>query len=224
MPNVTVVTPMRDAERHLDRYFRQLALLDWPVDWLRVVIVEGDHTDNTAALVADWQRAAGRQATMIRFDTGSPKYGSVVNPDRFRTLAKVFNAGLDAVDLAWSDYVLFLPVDIEYVPDLLRRLEAWRVDVVAPLTFMNSAFYDFWALSRDGHFYPPFREEDAEGIFGGRLTEMTTVGGTLLIDARVLRAGVRYGEAEVDRDFSRAAREAGFVLWLDPTMHVYHQQ
>lgn len=223
--NVTIVTPLRDAAAHWPGYVRRLAELDYDADKLRLVLVEGDSVDGTQGLVQEWaerwQRRKGA-VTVVTCNTGRPKFGSVVDPERFWTLATVFNAGLEAVDLAWSDDAMLLPVDIVYDPDLLRRLLAWEVDAVCPLTWMGGLFYDTWALSRDGHFFPPFSRETAADLFHEQLTEMTTIGGTMLFRAELLRAGVRYGLVDVDRDFSRDARAAGFRLWLDPTTHVWH--
>ena len=51
---------------------------------------------------------------------------------------------------------------------------------------------------------------------------MTTVGGTVLIDAAILRGGCRYTETEVDQGLSECARAHGYRLWADTGAHVYH--
>lgn len=184
-----------------------------------MVIVEGDSVDATQYELVRWA-VEDRRVKVVYKPTGKPRYGSIVNAERFEILATVFNAGLDQVDQEWSDYVLFLPVDIRYSPDLLKRLTAWRRDVIAPFVFQNGVFYDTWAFSRYDMFFGPF-PENMDPIAYMPL-EMTTIGGTMLSRIEVLRAGVRYGLAEVDRDYSRAARAAGYRLWCDPTTKVYH--
>ncbi len=79
---------------------------------------------------------------LVTCNTGKPRYGSVVDAERFKTLATVFNAGLDRVDVDWSDYVLFLPSDIQYEPDLLTRLLAHNKSIIAPFVYLNDRFYD----------------------------------------------------------------------------------
>ena len=60
-------------------------------------------------------------------------------------------------------------------------------------------FYDTWALTQNGVNWCNFTRAWADEHLGDRLIEMTTVGGTVPIDAAILRAGCRYTEAEVDR-------------------------
>lgn len=220
--HITILTPMRDAERHLPSYLQRLFGLEWPPRKdLRFIVVEGDSKDGTVERLQKWQQYDDRM-TLVTCNTGTPKHGSVVNAERFRTLATVFNAGLEAVDLKWTHRVLMLPVDIEYDSDMLWRLAAWNVDAVSPLVFMRGVFYDLWAFSRQGEYFPQFPESAVAQE--RHLWDMDTIGGTMLIDAAILKAGVRYGEQEVDRDFSRAAKAAGFSLWADPTTKVYHRK
>jgi UDP-2-acetamido-3-amino-2,3-dideoxy-glucuronate N-acetyltransferase len=219
--HVTIVTPMRDSQREMDRYVRQVQGLDWPAEALRIVVVEGDSVDQTWALLQAWSER-DRRVRVVKCDVHRPHYTSVVHPERFLILASVYNLGLAAVDLAWSDYVLMLPDDIEYRPDLLRRLAGWERDCISPFVWMDGVFYDIWAFSIENRFFGPFSEPAVPQL--GEPVEMTTIGGTMLIDAAVLRAGVRYGEREVDRDFSRDARAAGFRLWADPTTSVWHRR
>jgi len=202
MANVTVVAPFRDCADRVAAYRDRICALSWAWDAVRVVAVEGDSRDGTRGLLYKWADE-DRRVQLVRFDTGQPKYGSVIDLRRFAALAQVFNAGLDAADLTWSDYVLMLPSDIEYGPDLLERLTAHDADLVAPLVFMNNRFYDIWAL-------------------GKGLVEMDTVGGTLLMKADVLRAGVRYGASDVDRGLCVVARQRGYRVWADTETWVYH--
>jgi hypothetical protein len=197
-----------------------------PVECRRI-FVEGDSVDGTWKKLQKWY-PLGSRFTLIKCDTHTPHFGSVVNAQRFRTLATVFNAGLDAVDLEWSDYVLFLPADIHYGPDLLQRLIAHDVDVVAPLVWSDGVFYDTWAVGKDGQYFHKFTPAEAKQMFGGSassptgLVEMDTVGGVVLIKASVLRAGCRYTSTEVDRGLCQMAKSKGFRVWLDTQTHVYH--
>jgi hypothetical protein len=216
---VTIVTPCRDAA--IKAYRRRVEQLEYPADALRVVVVEGDSVDDTWARVCAWADADPR-VTAVKHDTGKPRFGSVVSAERFRLLAEVFNAGLDAVDTTWSDYALMLPVDIVHSPSLLRRLTAHGVDFVCPLTWMGEVFYDTWALSVNDCFFPNFSRAWADAHLGQDLIAATTVGGTLLMRAAALADGVRYTPDEVDRGLSLHARRRGYGLYLDPATHVYH--
>ena len=221
MNRVTVVTPWRQHAGAVLDYERQMAALDYPQDHLRFVCVENDSTDETYPLLSSWA-ALDARVLLRKQDRGYPLYPSIVNPHRFEILATVFNWALDLVDYDWTDYVLFMPCDIAFQPDLLRRLLDHRAPLVSPFVFQNGLFYDTWAFRRDGRNFPPFAETDTEAIFGRDLVRMETMGCVMLIDADVLRAGVRYSTVNVDRGLCEAARAAGYALWADPTLRVYH--
>ncbi len=218
MYNVTILTPCRDASSQLDGYRRRIETLEHPYADLRVVMVEGDSVDDTWVELVAWAMLDSR-VRVVQCDMGKPRYGSVVNAERFQILATVFNAGLAAVDLAWSTHVLMLPVDIGYQPDLLARLLAHDVDIVSPFVWQDGVFFDTWAFSRGGRQFVNFpRSLHREGP----LLEMDTVGGTLLMSAAVVQSGCRYTPQEVDRGLCKMAKMQGFRLWADPATHAEH--
>ena len=222
-PNVTICSPFRDAADTLAEYINRIADLDYPFENRRYVFVEGDSMDNTWKELQLWTEDDDRY-TLVKCDTGAPHYPSIVNIERFATLAQVFNAALDAVDLEWSDYVLFLPSDIRYAPDLLKRLLAAERYIISPFVWITIDgvyhFYDTWAFQRMGHSFSGFTPTMSD--YGTKPIAMDTVGGVTLIKADVLRLGVRYTPDEVDRGLCGMAREKGFTVWADPTTHVYH--
>jgi hypothetical protein len=219
--NVTICSPFRDSEQGISAYFDRLSALDYPGDLLRFVWVEGDSRDNTYGILSEW---ATQRVSLLKCDTGIPQYGSIVHPERFKALATVFNAALDAVDLDWSTHVLFLPSDIHYGPHLLTRLLRHGRDIVAPFSWIymggRHQFYDIWGFTRHGRPWEPFTK--AELARHVELIPMDTVGGTALIGAEVLRSGARYTTEQVDRGLCADAIRNGFTVWADPTTHVYH--
>ena len=231
--NVTIVTPFRDNGNRVDSYMLRiramlrLSALDHPAVNLRMVWVEGDSADDTLIRLQDWQLAWDvvpdeRKIQIVQCDTGKPKYGSVVNAERFEVLATVFNAGLAAVDLDWSDYVLFIPSDIEYTPDLLQRLLAHHKDIIAPFVYSNNVFYDIWAFSRGGRNFGQFSPDQAQSMFGAKPIEMDTVGGVMLMRYEVIQRGAYYTKTDVDRGLCSMARALGFTVWADPATEVVH--
>lgn len=219
--NVTIVTPWRQHADDVLRYEQRIAAMDYPQDRLRLAFLENDSADATYGLLQSWAKL-DRRITLEKRDTHGPLYPSIVNAHRFEIMGTVFNWALELVDYEWTDYVLFLPCDIRFGPDLLARLLAHHAPIVAPFVYQNGFFYDIWAFSRNGHNFLPFGEGSTEELFGADLIEMETIGGVTLIDADVLRAGVRYSKENVDRGLCEAARVAGFTVWADPTLHVYH--
>lgn len=219
--NVTICSPFRDSGANLPDYFDRLSSLDYPGESLCFVFVEGDSLDDTWIGLSLWAQV-DKRTKLVKCNVGTPHYGSIVHPVRFRTLATVFNAALDAVDYEWSDYVLFLPSDIHYRPDLLSRLLAADKDIVAPFSWSDGRFYDSWGFVRDGQAFDWFKPCVVPLLFGDEPIEMDSVGGVVLIKADVLKAGCRYTVTEVDRGLCKMAKAKGFGVWADPSTHVYH--
>lgn len=221
MCNVTILTPMRDAGQGFEAYRARLQSLRHPYAALRVVLIEGDSVDDTAVRAREWA-AQDNRVSVVTCNTGKPRYGSVVNADRFEGLAQVFNAGLDAIDQEWSTHVLMLPCDIEYKPDLLGRLLADGVDMVSPIVWRAGIFYDTFAFSRNGQHWPNFSQDRLGHYADNTLTEMDSIGGVLLMCVEVVQAGCRYSSIDVDRGLCREATERGFRVWADPRLSVFH--
>lgn len=219
---VTIVSPMRDGAAGLPSFRARFEALDYPPAALRLVVVEGDSVDGTFVALLKWAAAEPR-LTVIKSTTGLPRFGSVIDPVRFRALAQVFNAGLEAVDLTWSTHALFIPSDVAYEPDLVSRLLAHDKDLVAPFFWMPSGhrFYDTWGFIRDGQHFGNFPRSEL-AAYGDKPIQMDTVGGVILMRAEVLRAGARYTPEEVDQGLCKTACDLGFTVWADPTTHVTH--
>lgn len=220
--NLTICTACRDDEAGVAKFRQRVEALEWLAQSLQVIVCEGDSVDGTVSELLKWVEHDPR-IKLVKHNTGEPKYGSVVHPARFRNLARVFNEALDAVDLEWTDHVLFLPFDVEIRPDLAIRLMAHEADLVSPMTWRNGMFYDTWACTpAEGEQWVNFPKAWAERHWKGKLLPMHTIGGTILIKVDVLKDGVRYTEEEVDRGFSKWARRLGYSCWLDTGTHVQH--
>jgi len=224
-PNVVLVSAFRDSAATLPEFCRRVYALDWPEDALRIVCVEGDSVDDTLAQLSAWAQA-DKRVTVLRCDTGRPRYGSVVSVERFAVLAEVFNTGLDYVARAgWADYFQFMPSDVKYEPDLLRRVIAHGKDVIAPMFWGpgGAQFYDIWGFTRlDGLDFPPLSAAAYRDLLGIEPVAMQTVGGAILLRRAVWAAGARYTPEEVDRGLCKLARGAGFSVWCDPETHIEH--
>src|SRR5688500_6615477 len=52
-PVVTMIVPMRNEERYIERCLRSIAQQDYPPDLLEVLVLDGESTDNSRAVVAE---------------------------------------------------------------------------------------------------------------------------------------------------------------------------
>ena len=223
--HVTIVSPFRDSENIITHYRNQINQLDYPADDIRIIVVEGDSVDHTYSVLYGWA-LEDRRVTMVKCTTNAPKWPSIVSKERFAHLSVVFNAGLDAVDTKWSDYVLFLPSDVLYGPDLLKRLLSHEKDVIAPMFWTgpenSRRFYDIWGFRRDGEAFGPYPPAWYLAHVPQEPLEMDTVGGTNLMNINVIKTGCRYTAEEADHGLCKMAQAEGFTVWCDPTTHVVH--
>jgi len=214
---------MRDSVNKLADYIARVARLT--VQPVSIIVAEGDSVDGTPTKLYEW-RAADERVTVTHCNTGAQRYGSVVNEERFQVLAQVFNAALAKVDVKDCTHVLFLPDDIDYDADLLERLLAHNVDLVAPLVwgdwFGTPYFYDTWAFRRQGGNFYNFSQAWARQNLGDALIDMESVGGTVLMRSTLIAAGCRYRAHDVDRGLCAMAHDFGFGVWCDASTHVRH--
>ena len=140
-PKVLVLTPLKDAERFLDRYVENIEELDYPQPSLSIGFLESDSRDQTLdALQRLLPRLHARcqRATVVKKDfgfklpPGVPRWTPAMQLQRRGILAKARNHLLFRA-LDDEDFVLWLDVDvISYPRDLIRRLLACGRDIVHP--------------------------------------------------------------------------------------------
>jgi hypothetical protein len=183
----------------------------------------GDSTDGTEAQLLRWGRDDPR-VTVLKCDTGKPRYGSVVHPERFEVLAAVFNTLVDHVaNDGWSDYSLFVPSDVVFEPNLLADLLAKDKDIISPFFWVNNGgdwrFYDIWGFIKDGQQFQPYNRAWYMARYSEPI-EMDAVGGAMLVKKAVWLAGVRYTRENVDRGLCQTAKSLGFGVWADPLTNI----
>lgn len=225
LPNITIVSTFRDS--NIDTFVAQCYNLDYPQSKLRFICVEGDSVDKTYDNLLFWQ-ASDSNVTVIKKDVNLPKHGSVINPERMWILATVYNAGLDAVDLDWSDYVMSMPSDVIFTPDLIKGLLRYNKDIIAPWFWTYNEhgvmrFYDTWGFSYQGMYFEQSPKSWFDQRFPGvALLQMDHVGGVYLMKSKVIKSGCRVSETDGDRGLCRQARAAGFEIWATFNPCIFH--
>src|SRR3954470_19183912 len=138
---VLVLTPVKQAATHLERYFDALGELDHPRELLSIGLLVSDSSDGTYELLE--QRLPElegryRRVTLLKRDfgfeipQGLPRWTPHLQLARRSVLAKSRNHLLIGA-LADEDWVLWLDVDVTSYPrDVLTLLLATGKDVVAP--------------------------------------------------------------------------------------------
>jgi Anp1 len=248
---VLILTPVKQAAQHLDRYCELVGSLSYPRDRLSLGLLESDSTDETltlleARLPALRERFArvtlAQRAFGFHMPPGVPRWTAPLQLARRTILAKSRNHLLFAA-LRDEDWVLWIDVDVsDYPRDVITQLLATGKDIVHPHcvirpggpTFDHNAWRDKGRQRMDalrGH-SPPVR--------------LDAVGGTmLLIRADVHRSGLIFppylygresrfarnpspfvsdGVGEVETEgLGMMAKDMGIECWGLPDLEVVHR-
>ena len=185
-PRVLILTPVKNAKPHLDRYFALLGRLTFPAEHLSLGMLEGDSTDET---LAEIQRRLPdlsqryRRAQVWKKDFGFhlpadvPRWLPAFQIPRRTILAKSRNHLLMRA-LDDEDWVLWIDVDLaDYPPDILERLLAYGKDILHPhcVKAPGGETFDLNAWAQDGS----LRLADLRGA--ADLARLDAVGGTMLL-------------------------------------------
>ncbi len=140
-PSLLILTPVKDAEGHLDRYFESLCKLEYPKEATSLGFLESDSSDGTYDAIAarlPELRAHYARVTLVKRDfgfrlpPGRRRWQPWFQLPRRSVLAKSRNHLLFAA-LRDEQWVLWLDADLaSYPPDVLQRLLATGRDILAP--------------------------------------------------------------------------------------------
>jgi Anp1 len=245
---VLVLTPVKNAGRHIGRYVELLEALSYPRSQLSVGLLTGDSDDDTfERLIKFKSRLAARCRRVhisnrnfnFRMPKGVARWSPAYQLVRRSILARSRNTLLFRA-LRDEEWVLWIDVDVvDYAPETLERLLATGLDIVQPHcvlekggpTFDRNAWRDKGAMQM----------EDLRVADGP--VRLDAVGGTmLLVRADLHRDGLifppfRYGvesafirathpiwgRGEVETEgFGILAKDMGLQCWGLPNLEILH--
>lgn len=226
---ITVCSALRSATSYLTRYFVQVDILRRNLakrgDTLSLVLGEGDHADDTRAMLPGWVESLGLDAEIVACDHGGPAFGPVVDPQRFRQLAFVWNQIWQRIPVD-SDVVLFLESDLIWHSKTLIALVdrvTQGLPAVAPLVLERGShkWYDTWGFRRDGQQFrkePPYADRWQAA---GSLLQLDSAGSCIAINGHVARR-LHWPEDNVVIGLSRQIYGMAGPVWLDSELKVEH--
>lgn len=226
---ITICSALRSSTAYLTRYFVQVDALRRQLakrgDALTLVLGEGDHTDDTRAKIPDWLDLVQVDATVVECDHGGPAFGPVVDAQRFRQLAFVWNRIWERIP-AGVDVVLFLESDLIWHPNTVVGLVDRVIQglpAVAPLVLERGShkWYDTWGFRRDGQQFrkePPYADRWPAA---GSLLRLDSAGSCIAINGHVARR-LHWPEDNVVIGLSRQIYGMAGPVWLDSELKVEH--
>lgn len=226
---IAVVSFFRNSERsgQLSRFLSQVSELQRGLNNdgynMRLIAVEGDSTDGTAAHIVSRCTRARIPFTLVDGSHGGPEFGSTEHPDRLEALSQLGNKGLSEVNVH-DDAVVYVESDLLWSPTTIRALLKQLkhgVDIISPLVMAGDAFYDIFCYrALDGVRFGPF-EPYSLSLVGYQVAEVGSVGSCLVMKADVART-CRIPGSEVLIGFCRVAREKGYHIFVDARERIYH--
>lgn len=244
-----VLTPMKNAADHLDRYFDNLASLDIDPGQLSLGFLVSDSDDGTYSLLykrrPELERTY-RRVTIVERDfglhlpEGTPRWSPAYQIPRRSVLARSRNHLLFAA-LNDEDWVLWMDVDLaSYPSDILSTLLATGKSIVHPHCVVSPGGRSF-----DGNSWLAGGAKTMQEVRGQGLVRLDGVGGTmLLVRADIHRDGLvfptfpygtespfirrhnpmigqRGGEIETE-GLAVMAKDMGHEVWGLPDVEVVH--
>jgi hypothetical protein len=249
-PSVLILTPVKQAAGHLDRYFELVSALAYPRHRLSLGLLESDSTDDTFALLQS--RLPALRARFARVTIAQRHFGFQIPEETPRwappwqlarrvTLAKSRNHLLFAA-LRDQDWVLWIDVDLsDYPADVITQLLSTGKDIVHPHCVLRPGGPTF-----DTNGWRAQGRERMDALRGGQpLVRLDAVGGSmLLVRADLHRSGLifppylygresrfarrpspftRNGVGEVETEgLGMMAKDMGIECWGLPDLEIIH--
>lgn len=221
LPEVMVATSCKDANEHLERYFRLVGQFDYPASKVHLCILEGDSSDNSREttmrlLAANKDRFASTE--LIEFDLkpsidpAKKRWDPSIQRVRRSTIAKCRNRLLDAFMHSTASHILFVDADMEEIdPGALKqilefdapiaianclRADSGEIYDMNTFRYLNSPTKDDAAdYVLDGIYQPPigYNREYPDPHSANSIEQVHCVGATFLLIRRdVIEAGVNF--------------------------------
>lgn len=227
---------VRDGMDYLQRYTEQLFRLQSTLaaygHELRCVVTEGDSTDDTWPWLQGWAAETNgmMNVTVMKRDHGGEKYGSVNDANRWRNIARTWNAMYkEHIWPADDDAVVYVEADLIWQPaDIVRMLAQLgpQTPAIAPMVYNTrpdgtKIFYDIWGYRiEDVKFKnspPPYHEALINAPPG--LIKLSCAASCFVMLGELARV-LEFSEEDAMPGASIYAN--GYSLWLDRRLEVWH--
>lgn len=162
--HVLILTPLKNAEAYLPRYFELIDRLSYPKDLITVAFLVSDTTDRTVELLKERaDEYLNRQDPSARYHEiaiyekdfnfqlpEDKRHTFELQPLRRSFMARSRNYLLTAALREYHSWVLWLDVDVVNYPEtILEDLQSVDVDVVVPNCLLDTEDGSFWGYDKN---------------------------------------------------------------------------
>jgi hypothetical protein len=229
--NIVIGSIFRNSTSYLNRYFNQVARLTEAMEaaghTLSMILVEGDSTDDTYAVMRQRIELETLNAILLKCEHGGPVFGSIDNETRWRNISKVCNHLLN--NTPKCDILIYVESDILWTPETMMALidHIPEVDIIAPMCFHlpTGKFYDTFGYRKNGEmfsYHSPYHPSIDRTFAPGETIPIDCAGSCFIMKGEVTRLA-RFSPPELCIvGFGQDARQWGFSYHLDPNQRVYH--
>jgi len=215
MTHIMIATMCKNASKYLDTYWKCIKQLDYPKDKIRIVIIYGDSWDDTLKKLKEFKEEGVVELEVFRESSVPRVKGSFLS-------ASIYNDFKGLVKDE-DDYILFLDVDLEFPPNLVKELIKVKGDIVAPYVFFKNRegqdiFYNTWEFRYKGKRFDPL---SPVGLGEHYPIEVDSVGSCFL-NTREVWINMPAGDPYPDVYYCNYARKCGYQIVVLPYLKVYH--
>ena len=128
-PRVTVLVCARNEEKNIDSCLRSLSLLEYPSEFLEILIVDDHSSDATPKLLESWKQKLSNLRTISTTLTSKSQLPGKVN------------ALIQGMDAASGEFVIISDADCAVSPNWVREHLLWYDDntgMVSSITVLDS--------------------------------------------------------------------------------------
>lgn len=227
-PFISIIIPVRNAERTLSKTFEYLENINYPSDSMEIIIADGGSSDNTIAVIRDWQKKKPYIRLVQIPDCPSPAFARNKALEVAKGEYLFFTDGDCAPCGDWIDLMLkhferdpqiaavggevyTLRVD----PDNLVELwcQHFRFNMVAPR----------YGFITEGYF-PSFPKKPSPSDIAGHKAYFFGTCNVVYKNEIIKSIGARFWDNPTgeDMDFSYQHRKEGYKFYFAPQAKVDH--
>jgi len=229
-PKVSIIIPVRNAERTLEQTFEYLFRLNYPKDKIELVIADGGSNDKTVNIIKDWQEKYPFIKLVEIPNCPSPGFAR--------------NKALKAIS---GDFIFFTDGDCapnpEWINIILKRFQTdpqiagvggeVYTHVVDPNNLIESYCEQSGFLGVSGRYwymdikegaFPPISDLSPSEVCGHRAFYFATANAAYRKSIIIDKLGLKFWDEPTGEDieFSLRVRKAGYKLYFEPQASVEH--